>query len=309
MNNALLEGRVALVTGGARGIGLAIVRAFVQQGARVLVADSGASISGVDADPAVTESACRELGDRVVPFVDDISQPGAAERAVATALESFGALDIVVNNAAILRDGFIFKSRREDWQRVLEVNLHGPFAVLAAATPAMRDAVKQGRAPGRILNVVSTAGIVGNLGQSAYASAKAGLIGLTRVTAMDLARAGIACNALAPFAATRVTDAIQPANDGQAQYKTRALAIPPAYVARLATWLCSSASGFTGQILGVRGREIFLFGQARPVARVAADVLERQDALALGGVLETEFANSLTDLTTDLELFNTEPLL
>src|SRR5690606_852983 len=153
------------------------------------------------------------LGDRAAAFVEDISAPGAAEQAVKLAVARVGAIDIVVNNAAILRGAFIFQAERGNWERVITNNLTGAFAVLAAATPAMREQQKAGRAPGRIVNIVSSAGLFGNFGQSAYASAKAGLVGLTRVVAMDMARSKVACNAIAPFAATRVTETIQPANE------------------------------------------------------------------------------------------------
>ncbi len=305
----LLANRVALVTGGARGIGLAIARTLHAHGAAVLIADNGASISGDGPDPAVAESAAAALGERAAAFTTDLSAPGAAEAAVQATVERFGAIDIVVNNAAILRDGFIFKTRREDWEQVLRVNLHTPFAVLAAATPLMREQGKAGRAPGRIVNVVSSAGLIGNFAQGAYASAKAGLVGLTRVVAMDLARSGITCNAVAPFASTRVTESIQPANEAQTEYKQRALRVPTDYVGRLVATLVSDANRFTGQIFGVRGREVFLFSQPRPVARAVTAPMTEGDPAALQAVLETAFAAELTSLATDLELFNTEPVL
>jgi NAD(P)-dependent dehydrogenase (short-subunit alcohol dehydrogenase family) len=175
----------------------------------------------------------------------------------------------------------------------------------------MRDQGKAGRGGkegydwGRIVNIVSSAGLYGNLGQAAYASAKAGLFGLTRVTAMDLARAQITANAVAPFARTRVTDIIQPANEAQKIYKERALKIGAHHVANLVTALCSPAGrAITGQLLGVRGREVFLFGQPRPVSKLEAGA-PSSIAQDLAGKLGGRF----TDLTTDLEAFNTEPLV
>ncbi len=304
-----LEGRVALVTGGARGIGLAIAEELSARGAQVVIADSGVSISGEAPDPTVAEQAVAQLGERATAFSQDISAPGMAEAAVKLALERFGALDIVVNNAAILRDAFIFKSDRANWSRVIENNLTGAWAVLAAATPVMRDQAKSGRAPGRIVNIVSSAGLYGNFGQSAYAAAKAGLVGLTRVVAMDMARSGVHCNALAPFAATRVTGSIAPANEEQAEYKRRALTVPAAYVARLVAWLSAPGCSVSGQLFGVRGREIFLFSQPRPTTRVVTAALEELTLERLDAAISVELREHLTDLRTDLEHFNTEPLI
>ena len=304
-----MAGRVAIVTGGARGIGLAIVEELHRLGAAVLVADSGVSISGSEPDSSVAESVAARLGGDAAAFAQDMAASGAADQAVKLAVEQFGALDMVVNNAAILRDAFIFKAGRENWERVIANNLTAPFALLAAATPLMREQQKNGRAPGRIVNIVSSAGLFGNFGQSAYASAKAGLVGLTRVVAMDMARSKIACNAIAPFAATRVTATIQPANEAQAAYKERALRIPAHYVARLTALLCSNAHDVTGQLFGVRGRELFLFSQPRPVARTLMKAGTSWSFEDLAKTMETEFAGKLTDLGTDLEYFNTEPLV
>ena len=304
-----LEGKVALVTGGARGIGLAIAEELLARGARVVVADSGVSISGEAPDPSVAQSAAARLGARATAFTADVAAPGAAADAVELAIEQFGALDIVINNAAILRDALVFKSERADWQRVIDTNLTGAWAVLAASTPVLREAAKSGRSPGRVVNIVSSAGLYGNFGQSAYAASKAGLVGLTRVVAMDMARSGVNCNAVAPFAATRVTSSIQPANEAQAEYKRRALTVPAAYVARLVGWLSAPGCAVTGQLFGVRGREVFLFSQPRPMARIVSAPLDELTPERLDAAISMELREHFTDLQTDLETFNTEPLI
>lgn len=304
-----LSGRVAIVTGGARGIGLAIVEELHRRGASVVIADSGVSIAGADPDPSVAATIAAKLGASALAFSEDLTIAGAPERAVQAAARAFGAIDIVINNAAILRDSFIFKASRENWEQVIATNLTVPFALLAAATPLMREQQKSGRAPGRIVNIVSSAGLFGNFGQSAYASAKAGLVGLTRVVAMDMSRSKVTCNAIAPFAATRVTESIQPANDAQASYKQRALRIPAHYVARLATFLGSNIHELTGQLFGVRGRELLLYSQPRPVARMLMSAGSDWDEEALARTINGELGSGLTDLATDLEFFNTEPIV
>lgn len=293
-----LEGKVAIVSGGARGIGLAIAEDFVAQGASVIIVDSGVSISGEPQQPRVADEVI--AGKKNMAAVcGDIADTAA--RAVELAQKRFGALDIVVNNAAIIRDAFIFKSDAESWDAVIRTNLTGAHRLLAAATPLMRDAVKAGRSPGAIVNIVSTAGLYGNFGQAAYGAAKAGLVGLMRVVAHDLARSRIRCNAVAPFAATRVTESIKPANDAQAAYKAKALKVPARYVARLVSFLASErAAHVTGQLFGVRGREVFVFSQPRPVQRI----LQTEEGLDLNA-LEPYFA----ELVTDLEAFSGDPIL
>ena len=302
-----LKDRVALVSGGGRGIGLAIAADLMARGAKVVIADHGTGIDGMGADPAVAATAAADIG--AVAFPQSIASPEAASQAVKLAVDTFGAIDIVVNNAAILRDAFIFKSDPANFEAVLRTNLFAAFYLAAAATPYMREQQKAGRAFGRIVNITSSAGLYGNFGQAAYASAKAGLLGLTRVIAMDMARSQVTCNAIAPFAATRVTDSIKPANDAQAAYKERALKIAPRHVATLVSWLCSDhGAQITGQLFGVRGREIFLFNQPRPAARIAK--LDRDwDFAALSEAAAKEFAPHYTDLKTDLDAFNTEPIV
>jgi len=309
--SGLLEGRTAIVTGAGRGIGRAIAEALVAEGAKVIVADNGASIAGEEGDPAVARDAAKALGKNALAFSESVASPGVAKQLVDLAIKNFGGIDIVVNNAAILRDAFVFRMNPLDWDAVIRTNLSAAFYLINAASGVMREQGKSGRGGkdgydwGRIVNIVSSAGLYGNLGQAAYASAKAGLFGLTRVTAMDLQRAAITCNAVAPFAKTRVTDIIQPANDAQKTYKERALKIGAHHVAALVTSLASpAAKSITGQLFGVRGREVFLFSQPRPVAKL---VVEQPATLAQD--LAAKLGGQFTDMTTDLEAFNTEPLV
>lgn len=309
----LLDGRVAIVTGAGRGIGRAIAQGLADAGAKVVVADSGTGIDGQGADPTVAPNAAREIGGGAVDFTESVASPGAAQALVDLAVKTFGGLDIVVNNAAIIRDALVFKGAPVDWDAVIHTNLNASYYLINAATPVMRDQFKAGRGNGdaydwgRIVNIGSTAGLYGNFGQASYGASKGGLFSLTRITAMEMARSNVTANFVAPFAHTRVTDIIQPANEAQATYKERAMKVEPSHVASFVTYLASGlAAKVSGQLFGVRGREIFLFSQPRPVASFARedhDWAPDQFAKAV----EQDFADAMTDLSTDLEAFNTDP--
>lgn len=313
-----LEGRVAIVTGGARGIGAAIVERLIGEGAAVVVADNGVGIDGRNPDPSVAQAFVDRLGERARAYTEDISVPAAARKAVELAQTDFGGVDIVVNNAAILRDGFIFKASTDDWDTVLRTDLSAAYYLLGAATPVMREQATAGRggtgnppvyAWGRVVNIVSSAAYYGNYGQAGYASAKGGLTTLSRIVALDMARTGVTSNAVVPFAHTRVTETIKPANDAQAAYKDRALRVSASHAATVVAYLCSDAGRtVSGQILGVRGREVFVFSQPRPIARVVARD-EGWSIDALAEEVETNLRPSFSDLVTDLEVFNTDPLV
>jgi NAD(P)-dependent dehydrogenase (short-subunit alcohol dehydrogenase family) len=310
-----LSGRVAIVGGASEGIGRATAKLLAMEGCRVVLAarreraleNAATMLRNLLRNTTGTEP-------MLLTVPCDMSSQADIERLVARTVAEFGGIDIIVNNAAILRDSFIFKAEPLNWEAVIRNNLSAPFYLTQAASAVMREQGKSGRGGasygwGRIVNIVSSAGLYGNLGQAAYASAKAGLVGLTRVTAMDLVRAGITCNAVAPFARTRVTDIIQPANDAQKSYKERALRIDAAHVARLVAALAGpECDKVTGQIFGVRGREVFLFSQPRPKARIVNEKSD-WDLSKLAAAINADLAPGFTDLTTDLEAFNTEPFV
>lgn len=309
----VLAGRVAIVTGGARGIGAAISHRLVEEGASVVVADSGVDLAGNDPDPSIAQEFAGSLGAQALAYTENMGIAAAARQAVDLAVERFGGIDIIVNNAAILRDGFVFKVNLDDWEAVIRNNLSGPFFLTAAATPVMREQAVAGRGGGdayrwgRIVNIVSATGIMGNYGQAAYSAAKGGMIALTRSAALDMLRSGVTANAVIPFARTRVTEIIRPANEEQALYKERALKVPPEPAAGFIAWLCSGAAqDVTGQIFGIRGREATIFSQSAPVASAVAPGSEwSMDELTR--LVEETFRPHFSELRSALEIFNTDP--
>ncbi|MEE2760637.1 MAG: SDR family oxidoreductase [Pseudomonadota bacterium] len=315
MDDIQLNGRAAIVTGAGRGIGQAIARTLHRAGASVIIADTGGAIDGGGGDISVAENVAADLGTGAIPFTDSIATPDAAATIAALAKAKFGGIDIVVNCAAILRDGIVFKGTPADWDEVVRNNLSAAYYLTHATTPVMRQQFKDGRGQddgydwGRIVNIGSTAGLYGNFGQANYGSAKAGLMGLSRITAMEMIRSAVTCNLVTPFAHSRVTEMIQPANEAQAEYKERAMKVSPTHVANLVSYLASDhGTGITGQIFGVRGREVFLFSQPRPIATLVSGEGE-WSAAELSNAMKGEFRDKFTSLETDLEAFDTEPIV
>jgi 3-oxoacyl-[acyl-carrier protein] reductase len=238
-----LAGRTAFVTGGAQGIGAAVVRAFAGAGARVCVAD-------IDGERA--RALAGDVGGGAIGVACNVAKRDDVERAVAEAIARFARIDILVNNAGIIRPAMLHKMTDEEWNAVLDVHLAGSFHGLLAVAPAMME-----RRYGRIVNVTSTAGVQGTIGQINYSAAKAGIVGLTMSAARELAPYNITVNAVAPGAATPMTETIRTDSRFRDKYLAR---IPlgrwaePAEIAPVFVFFASDAASYvTGQVLAADG--------------------------------------------------------
>ncbi len=263
----MLEGKVAIVTGAGGGIGREIAVAMALAGASVVVNDIGASLSGQgqSASPAEqTQQIIAQRGGQAVISTDSVSSWASAQRIVQAAMDGFGRVDIVVNNAGILRDAIFHKMAPEDWLQVIDVHLNGSFFVSRAAAEPFRA-----QGSGAYVHMTSTSGLVGNFGQANYAAAKLGIAALSKSIALDMQRFGVRSNCIAPFAWSRMTSSI-PADTPEQQARVAKLQqMTPDKNAPLAVFLASdAAAGFTGQVFATRHHEIFLMSQSRPLRSV-----------------------------------------
>ena len=257
----LLDGRVAVVTGAGRGIGREEALSLAAEGARVVVNDMGGDWNGKGADQRPAAEVCEEIsrrGGQAVPNFGDVATETGAQSLLDQALGQFGGLDIVVNNAGILRDSMVFSSDPADWGSVLDVHVRGHYLLTRAATAYWREQSKAGRTGHRaIINTTSESGLFGNVGQSNYAAAKLGIVGLTMTVAKETAKYGVTVNAVAPRARTRLTTTTFE-NSGRAgefeDVKQGFDAMDPANIAPFVTFLgTDAASGITGQTFVVYG--------------------------------------------------------
>ncbi len=259
----LLDGRVAVVTGSGRGIGREIARCLASEGAAVVINDVGVSLDGRggEEDPAAqTVKDIENEGGRAVANYDSVSDFEAAGRIIQTAVDTFGTIDIHVNNAVIIRDRSLVKMDESDYDAVVAVHQKGTFNCARHAAPIMKD-----KGYGRIVNITSSAGLRGNFGQSNYGAAKAAIMGMTFVWAVELAKYGITVNAMAPAGFTRMTEGLYQGAEPPADQD-------PALNAPIVAFLASEQAAYVnGQVLGRTGFGYTLFQTPRQVAAMWKD--------------------------------------
>jgi NAD(P)-dependent dehydrogenase (short-subunit alcohol dehydrogenase family) len=282
----ICENRVVIVTGAGRGLGREHALELARQGAKVVVNDLGGAAEGGGADAAPAAQVVEEiraLGAEAVANTDDVAEPEGADRMVAQAIEAFGGLHAVVNNAGILRDRMLVNMTIDEWRSVLHVHLDSTYAVSHAAANYWRLRSKAGEpTDGRIINTTSASGLFCNPGQTNYAAAKAGIAAFTVVASQELDRYGITVNAIAPAARTRMTENLI----GQRREGAPFDPADPANVSPLIAWLCSAqSSAITGQVFEAMGSRITVCtGWAR--GPKADNGKARWDAASLGPVIE-----------------------
>jgi NAD(P)-dependent dehydrogenase (short-subunit alcohol dehydrogenase family) len=297
-----LQGKVAIVTGGARGIGRAECLALVREGASVIVNDFGGATDGTGGAEQPAAELADEItaqGGKALPHFGDVSRMETGKEMVQLALDEFGRLDILINNAGILRDRMLHNMSEAEWDAVIAVHLKGTFVCTRAAATVFRD-----QRSGAIVNTSSESGL-GNMGQANYSAAKEGIAGFTRTVARDLGRYGARCNVIRPRAATRMTlsDELKAAAERARKSGERGPDLShiekwvPDGVAALAVWLCSdAAAGVNGQDFVVSAQQVSLMTQPVPAASVFTDevwTVDQLDALlpqSLTRGLRNEFA-------------------
>jgi NAD(P)-dependent dehydrogenase (short-subunit alcohol dehydrogenase family) len=256
------EGRVAIVTGAANGLGKEHALELARQGARVVVNDKGGDVHGVGSDRQPVEDVVDEIkaiGGEAVASIEDVGDFEGARRIVNTAREAFGELHVLVNNAGILRDRAIVNMSAEEWDAVIRVHLRGTFAMTRHAAEYWRGIHRDGGRPNaRIINTSSGSGLYGNIGQGNYGAAKAAIAALTMIAAEELGRYDITVNAIAPAARTRMTDFLPHFQASDEMRRGEVFDVnDPANIAPLVAWLASDASaGVTGEVFNCRGGNI-----------------------------------------------------
>jgi NAD(P)-dependent dehydrogenase (short-subunit alcohol dehydrogenase family) len=278
-----LEGRVAIITGAGRGIGREHALLFAQEGAKVVVNDLGGAADGSGSDLTPAQQVVDEIaaaGGTAVANGDDITDADGAQRLVQTALDTFGELHVLVNNAGILRDRTLVNMSDAEWDDVIRVHLRGHFMPLRAAARHWRELSKSGRSPrASVINTSSTSGLFGNVGQGNYGAAKAGIATLTTIAQLELERYGVRVNAIAPAARTRLTEDVLPATDDGTGFD----ATDPANISPFVAYLATEDCPIAGRSFYVRGGSVYLFQPWAIIDKIETDHRWTLDELAKEG--------------------------
>ena len=263
----MLKDKVVLVTGAGGGIGRDFALAMAAAGAKVVVNDLGTSVKGEGKDAGPAQKVVDEIraaGGTAAASTDSVAEWESANRIVQTALDAFGRIDVVVNNAGILRDRFFFNMSVEEWRAVIDVHLNGSFYVSRAAATHFKT-----QQSGCYIHMTSTSGLVGNLGQANYSAAKLGIAGLSKSIALDMAKFNVRSNCISPFAWSRMIGSIPTETEDQKARVEKLKFMETAKIAPIAVYLASDAAReVTGQVFAVRANEIFLMSQSRPLRSV-----------------------------------------
>ncbi len=263
----MLAGKVVIVTGAGGGIGRGIALAMAAAGAKVVVNDIGVSLTGEGGGDGPAQAVVKEItqaGGQAVANTDSVASYAGANQIVQSAVDHFGRIDAIVNNAGNLRDRVFHKMSEEEWSQVLSVHLNGTFFCTRAAAPFFRE-----QESGAFINMTSTSGLIGNFGQANYSAAKMGIVGLSKSIALDMMRYHVRSNCIAPFAWSRMTSSIPAETDAEKARVEKLKKMEAGKIAPLAVYLASDAAReVTGQIFAVRANEIMLFSQPRPLRTV-----------------------------------------
>ena len=302
----VLDGKVVLVTGGGNGIGKECALLAAKAGAKVLVNDLGGSVAGGDegsAGPAeAVANEIRAMGGEAAHNSESVTSMAAVKAMVEQAKDTFGGLNAIINPAGILRDGMFHKMSDADWDAVIEVHLRGAYNVTRASIELFRE-----QQDGAYVLFTSTSGLIGNIGQANYAAAKLGVMGLSRIVAMEGAAKNVRSNIIAPFAWTRMIATIPVKDEASAERVSRMKnAMRADQVAQLAVALCAPEAQTSGQIFAVRGNEVVLFNQPRPVRSVAR--LEGWSPETLISQALPSMKASYTDIGATTSVFPYEPI-
>ncbi|MEW6256134.1 MAG: SDR family NAD(P)-dependent oxidoreductase [Pseudomonadota bacterium] len=300
-----LEDKVIVVTGAGRGIGREIALLAAREGAKVVVNDLGGTADGSGASLGPAEEVVEEIraaNGAAVANGDSVAEPESAARIIQTALDTFGRVDGVVNNAGILRDRIFHRMTVEDFELVIKVHLMGTFYMCHAAAPHFKA-----QESGAFVNFTSTSGLIGNFGQANYAAAKLGIVGLSKSIALDMARFNVRSNCVSPFAWSRLIGTIPTETEAEKARVARMQAMGPEKIAPLSVYLLADgAKDVTGQIFAVRMNEIFLMSQSRPVRSVHAPDGWTCETLASRGI--PALKGSFVPLERSADVFSWDPV-